>query len=669
MTILTRLTVADVCQQLSGVQRSGKGFMARCPAHEDSKASLKVDTGNDGRVLLHCKAGCKVQEIARALSIEVGQLFPERPDGFRAGASGPNSERHVATYSYTDEHGATLYEALRYDVLDYAGKKIDKTFKQRRPIGAGEYAWGTKGVRRVLYRLPELIEAVASDKRICVVEGEKDADRLWSLGIPAATAAGGSGAPWLDDYSLTLAGAEVAIFPDNDPPGEAHGAKVLAGLHGIAKSVRTVRLPGLAVKGDVSDWLDAGHTADELLAELERTPEPEEVSDGLPDAVRLLDATDPEPIQWTVDRLIPADELTLLYGDGGSYKSTIALHLAAAVAYGGQAFGRFDTTARNVVIVSGEDSGGIIYNRIAAMCRGHGWDFAAVAGRIYTHALDGATLADPAWIAKLGREVERLDAGLVILDPLAELIEGEENSATEMRPMVKAARGLKEPTAAAVIVVHHAGKESMGKRKQDRVRGSSVFFSAARAAFFIEPREGGAGVECVKFSRAPKRDPFVIEAVIEANPTNEAEWTLARFSHASTQLAELNEAESFILSHLQGGDRFTTTDLKKAATERNATAPGKAISAVAISRALRTLEMRKVIDAEEGPRGSKGWGLATLPGISGQGGQGAVLTLPSNLGPCRATTHDTRPTLPAPIGARSGQGELDGQTTLHDEAA
>jgi hypothetical protein len=122
-------------------------------------------------------------------------------------------------------------------------------------------------VRRVLYRLPELL---ASTRGIVVVEGEKDADRLASLGIVATCNVGGAG-KWRAEYADALRGRTVVIIPDNDEPGRRHADDVAQQLSGSAE-VRILELPGLPDKGDVSDWLDAGHSADELRAALLSAP-------------------------------------------------------------------------------------------------------------------------------------------------------------------------------------------------------------------------------------------------------------------------------------------------------------------------------------------------------------------------------------------------------------
>jgi hypothetical protein len=76
----------------------------------------------------------------------------------------------------------------------------------------------------------------------------------------ATTVAGGAKAPWLGSYSETLSGRDVVILSDNDPAGIACAHTRAESLSGIARRVKVVLLPDLPAKGDVSDWLDVGHT-------------------------------------------------------------------------------------------------------------------------------------------------------------------------------------------------------------------------------------------------------------------------------------------------------------------------------------------------------------------------------------------------------------------------
>lgn len=157
-------------------------------------------------------------------------------------------------YNYHDENGILLYQSVRYNPKD---------FRARRPNPEGGWIYNLEGTRRVPYRLHELLKS--APRGVFVVEGEKDADALWNLGLVATTNVGGAG-KWLPEYSEHLAGRDVVILPDNDEPGRRHAQQVFTSLKGVAKSVRTLALPGLPPKGDVSDWIAAGGTKDQLIA-------------------------------------------------------------------------------------------------------------------------------------------------------------------------------------------------------------------------------------------------------------------------------------------------------------------------------------------------------------------------------------------------------------------
>src|SRR6266436_5508784 len=164
---------ADSLATALEARRSGSSWMAKCPAHDDRNPSLSIREV-DGKVLLHCHAGCTQRDVIDALKAR-GLWQPERTE----------DRRIVATYDYTDEHGDLLYQVVRYQPKD---------FKQRRPDGCGGWIW-RKSARHVLYHLPEVLEAPI----VFVAEGEKDVETLRSHGFVATTTAGGAKAPWLPE--------------------------------------------------------------------------------------------------------------------------------------------------------------------------------------------------------------------------------------------------------------------------------------------------------------------------------------------------------------------------------------------------------------------------------------------------------------------------------------
>lgn len=226
--------------QAHGSRRERPGSWT-CPAHQDHNASLSITQDTD-RVLVHCHAGCTIDAITSALGLSKADLFDDQPEahGRRNGAS------IVDTYPYTDEAGVLLFEVCRL---------APKSFRQRAPDGEGGWTWSTRGVRRVPYRLPQVIAAAQAGATIHIVEGEKDVAAIEKAGGVATTSPGGAG-KWRTDYNPHFTGAHVIIVADNDQTGLDHAETVRSNLTGVAASIRMVR----AASGkDAADHLAEGH--------------------------------------------------------------------------------------------------------------------------------------------------------------------------------------------------------------------------------------------------------------------------------------------------------------------------------------------------------------------------------------------------------------------------
>jgi putative DNA primase/helicase len=232
-----------MAKHLAG-RRVGASWVARCPAHDDRHPSLSLkDDG--GRVLVHCHAGCPQRDVVHALK-RLG-IWPSR--------KGTKNRTIVATYDYTDETGALLYQVVRYHPKD---------FKQRRPDGAGGWLWSA-GERQVLYRLREVVEAPI----IFVAEGEKDCEALRDHGIVATTNSGGAG-KWKEEFNQYFCNKEVFILPDTDPPGWRHALDIARSLVGIAARTRLIELPHAK---DPAEWFALGHSELELIKLVEEGSE------------------------------------------------------------------------------------------------------------------------------------------------------------------------------------------------------------------------------------------------------------------------------------------------------------------------------------------------------------------------------------------------------------
>lgn len=339
------MNTREFLSRFESSKRGTKGWMVKCPGHEDGNASLSVEEGDDGKILLKCFAGCSHRDIVGAMGLQESDLFPES-NGDSRSTNGHQrvfltkipteiakpSEKSVIDkiYTYRDALGREVYEAVRLK---------PKSFRQRHRVG-DDWVWNMEGVERVLYRLPE----VSASQVVWIVEGEKDADNLVELGYCATCNVGGAG-KWLDGYTESLAGKDVILCGDNDKPGQDHIQKVFDSIAGRAKSVRIIKVPN--PHKDASDLLQSvGDPAksrailDELAASsvpffdgvklpLYTMSEIEplyERQSKVATAVRLnLDAMLPN-IGRATRPMIPGD-LMLVIGDTGTGKTAILVNL------------------------------------------------------------------------------------------------------------------------------------------------------------------------------------------------------------------------------------------------------------------------------------------------------------------------------------------------------
>jgi Protein of unknown function (DUF3987) len=233
---------------------SDDGRWARC-SREEHAGSVPLDERTTPAAYVHHIGG----PCACGVVHQVAQ--PVRNGHVNRRGSGGRLGREVERYVYTDEQGHPLYCNVRY---------TPKDFRQQRWNG-GEWVWGTAGVRRVPYRLPELLAGIAKTPEGIVYscEGEADADYLRNEHGLTATSPpepGRGGGGWAVETAAPLRGQRVVILVDNDPEGEAGSAKAEAEQRRAGADARRLRLPNLGPSEDVRDWLRAGRTLAELQA-------------------------------------------------------------------------------------------------------------------------------------------------------------------------------------------------------------------------------------------------------------------------------------------------------------------------------------------------------------------------------------------------------------------
>ena len=497
----------EIAKQLGNAKKVNGQWLASCPVpghgrgNGDKNPSLSISEGPDGKPLFHCHGGCD-QHTVFSVMRERGYLPELEGRNIEPLALiKPITRQLEQEWHYSDEEGVTLFIKQRFRTADAKGKdykliKVDEAGRRHATLG---------DARIVPYKLPELRDAVSKGRYVYLTEGEKAADAIISLGSVATSSHAGSGT-WPDAITEYFAGANVVILPDNDVPGWKYAKKAAAKLLPVAKSVRVVDLGGESLGDDAYEWIYSQGKTRQDLADLVKAQAPIDAADEVQAPERLREKPAPEapaaspatseplanplanqaetpgspprktltleawdeikdePVEWLVEKVIPRRGFVALYGPPGSFKSFIALDLAAAIARSAPWMGQASTPSENgaVIYIAGEGHGGI-GARIKA-CRIHHQIEEGIPIYILRHQINLRSSAEDInslmiAVAELA-ETRQLKIDLIVIDTLARAFGGgNENSSEDMGAFITSCGHLQQVFEAALLVIHHSGKD------------------------------------------------------------------------------------------------------------------------------------------------------------------------------------------------------------------
>ena len=444
-TAYTRL-VDTLERHGSKVIANGVKAKAQCPGHTDRNPSLAI-TSIEGQALVYCHAGCATVDVLATLNLTMGDLFDE-PAGAR--------------YDYTDHTGTVLRTVHRTP---------DKKFRQ---------TGHTKGTAP-LYRLPQVVGAVALGATVYVVEGEKDVHALESLGAVATCSPQGASNAAKADWS-PLHGAHIIIIPDQDKAGKTYLNDVIAALDNKAATLQ-VKHPAAGCN-DPADHIAAGHGLDELTeTELPNPGADKDTTAGRTLTLTAASTIEVRPVHWLFDERIPLGEVTLLGGREGIGKSTAAYTFAADVTRG-QLPGKYAGTPKSVIVVATEDSWA---HTIAPRLIAAGADLDRVYRVDVTTPEGGdASVSLPHDLPALEDAVRQVDAALILLDPLMSRLAAslDTHKDAEVRRALEPLVAVAGRSGASVLGIIHVNK-SHSTDPLTLLMGSRAFAAVSRAVLFV----------------------------------------------------------------------------------------------------------------------------------------------------------------------------------------
>jgi hypothetical protein len=494
----------QIAKTLGNAKKANGQWVASCPVpghgkgNGDKNPSLSIDINDDGKPLFHCHGGCSQEDVFQ--TIRELHLLPElmeRPDPL---ANIKPIPRNVLEqeWQYQDEDRQTVFVKQRFKIGE-----TGKTYRLYKVDADGRRHSSLGDARIVPYNLPALLDAKTAGRNIFLVEGEKAADAITSIGMIATTAHTGAGS-WPEAITEYFAGAQVIILPDNDTPGWQYAYKAVQAILPIAKSVKVVDL-GLQGQGDDAyEFIEAGAGRDKLVALVkaaqiitsvdqvtmperlnpiinevpDATPSPQDIakefeSEPAPKEqakpskqinIEHWDSIQDEPVKWLIDKVLPAGSFSALYGPPGSFKSFIALDIAEAIATGRTWMGNEVTEPGAVLYLCGEGFGGV-GARIKAIKQHHGTEDGAPI-YVIRHQLNlrssiedfnALMLAVEHLVTELG-----IDFKLIIIDTLARAFGGgNENDSSDMGSFIASCGNIQKIVqGCALMILHHSGKDA-----------------------------------------------------------------------------------------------------------------------------------------------------------------------------------------------------------------
>ena len=474
-------TIAEWQGLIHNLRKIGTEWKGACPAcgAGDDRFWIKDD------LTFSCRHGCTFEQIMRAIN--------------RWNDTPPAGEI------------VTLTDAWKYQ--NTKGESVTVTRQRGKGTPCRRHPKGIKGPY-----LPLDLDKLDKSKPIVIVEGERCRDAVLKNTTYQATSWISGAKNWDKTDWTPLAGCHCILWRDYDEDGKRAMRGLMGGLHGMGCRISIVKIPeGKPVKWDAAD-AEPGE-AQAMLDDpfnLTESQIAKVIEDG--QAAELVEIGDesesradvetitaaqitPKAVDWLIPGWLAAGNLTLLAGQAGMGKTTLALGLAAAVSRGGKWGNGLPVESGEVVMWCGEDD---LEHTIAPNLIASKADLNRIHFPAAVKTASGPREFNPETdMPGIAARMEQLDnPKLLVIDPVLSLVSSVKDNykATEIRKALQPVQKLATERGIAVVGLTHFLKRhnSQGSDTQDQVIGSQAWVAVARMVWAVGKTEAGKALFRVK---------------------------------------------------------------------------------------------------------------------------------------------------------------------------
>lgn len=474
-----------ILSRLKKRKKQGDQWMACCPAHKDSTPSLSVYE-SEGRVLLHCFAGCTTESIVEAMNLDMTALFDDAVE------SAPVIQSDGCTLAALANMTGVPIDKLKEFGLHQDGKYVNVPYENEsgrllhnkirtRLTGKNKYKY-PKGSKATLYGLNRLSDA--RDKgAIVIVEGESDCWTLWIHGIPALGVPGASAYKLLDREHLDGIDT-VFVVQESDEAGEKF-------QYAVGQHLRDFDYEGdikIVTMGEYNDpnemYVQNVDNFRRMFRAHCKKARPW-TADFVDDMIKIMSEVEAGSVDFVWKPYIPIGGLTILAGQAGIGKSSLTYKLTALLSSGRCLPGEMTPSGeKRILLFSSEDHMEHVIKPRLILNEAKQENIGAFDFENY-----GLTF-NKKGMETIEAIVARFKPDFMIFDPIVEFLGAKVDlfRANEIRPMLSPLRDLVNHYQIGCLLVAHIGKDRTGRKINDIV-GSQDFGAIVRSGLGIEREE------------------------------------------------------------------------------------------------------------------------------------------------------------------------------------